>query len=110
MQLIKNWLIKVTDKYEDIKAAKSDLVIDFTGPEVVYKNILWAIESKTNIIVGATGLSKEEIDIIKEKAKKIKSKVFIVPNFSIGAVMMVRLSSLAAVSYTHLTLPTIYSV
>ncbi|MDD5659062.1 MAG: 4-hydroxy-tetrahydrodipicolinate reductase [Actinomycetota bacterium] len=88
--------IKVTDKYEDIKAAKPDLVIDFTGPEVVYKNILWAIESKTNIIVGATGLSKEEIDIVKEKAKKIKSKVFIVPNFSIGAVMMVRLSSLAA--------------
>ncbi|MCE5328865.1 4-hydroxy-tetrahydrodipicolinate reductase [bacterium] len=88
--------IKVTDNHEDIKLAKPDLIIDFTGPEVVYKNILWAIDSKIDIIVGATGLTKEELDNVREKVKKSKSKVFIVPNFSIGAVLMVMLSSLAA--------------
>jgi len=88
--------IKVTDNYEDIKLAKPDLIIDFTGPEAVYKNIMWAIDSKVDIIVGATGLIKEELENVREKVKKSKSKVFIVPNFSIGAVLMVMLSSLAA--------------
>ncbi|MHB8276241.1 MAG: 4-hydroxy-tetrahydrodipicolinate reductase [Candidatus Humimicrobiaceae bacterium] len=88
--------IKVTDNYEDILLAKPDLILDFTGPEIVYKNILWAIENKIDMIVGATGLKREEIEIIKEKTKKSKNKVFIVPNFSIGAVLMVMLSSMAA--------------
>jgi 4-hydroxy-tetrahydrodipicolinate reductase len=88
--------VKVTDNYEEIKSANPDLIIDFTGSEVLYKNIIWAIDNKIDIIVGATGLKKEEIDVIKEKTKKSKSKVFIVPNFSIGAVLMVMLSSIAA--------------
>ena len=88
--------IKVTDDYEEIKIANPDLIIDFTGPEILFKNILWAAENKIDIIVGATGLKREEIEIIKEKTKKSKSKVFIVPNFSIGAVLMVMLSSTVA--------------
>lgn len=88
--------VKVTDNYEEIKLANPDLIIDFTGPEILFKNIIWAQENKIDIIVGATGLKREEIEIIKEKAKKSKSKVFIVPNFSISAVLMVMLSSIAA--------------
>ncbi|MCL4377496.1 MAG: 4-hydroxy-tetrahydrodipicolinate reductase [Actinobacteria bacterium] len=88
--------VKVTDNYEDIKIAKPDLIIDFTGPEIVYKNVLWAIENKLDIIVGATGLKKEEVENIRKKAVKSASKIFIVPNFSVGAVLMMILSSLAA--------------
>ncbi|MCL5770777.1 MAG: 4-hydroxy-tetrahydrodipicolinate reductase [Actinobacteria bacterium] len=88
--------IKVTNNYEDIKDTKPDIILDFTGPEIVYKNILWAIENKIDVIVGATGLKKEEIEVIKEKSESLKSKVFIVPNFSIGAVLMIMLSSMAA--------------
>ena len=88
--------VKVTDDYEEIKIANPDLIIDFTGPEILFKNAMWAIENKINIIVGATGLKREEIQTIREKAEKTKSRIFVVPNFSIGAVLMVMLSSMAA--------------
>jgi len=88
--------IKVTDNYNDILASKPDIIVDFTGQEIVYKNIKWAIENCINIIVGATGLKKEEIDELQKNSKKFKSKVFIVPNFSIGAVLMILISGLCA--------------
>jgi len=88
--------IKVTDKYEDLKSCAPDVIIDFTGPEVVYTNICWAIKNSINIIVGATGLSKDEIEDIKIKTTVSSSKVFIVPNFSIGAVVMMKLSQITA--------------
>ena len=88
--------VKVTDNYDDILASKPDIIVDFTGQEIVYRNIKWAIENCINIIVGATGLKKEEIDELRTNSKKFKSKVFIVPNFSIGAVLMILISGLCA--------------
>jgi len=89
--------IKVTDNYDEIKETKPDIIVDFTGPEIVYKNIMWAIENNINIIVGATGLKKEEIEVIKEKSENLKkSKVFIAPNFTLGAVLMIMISKMVA--------------
>ncbi len=88
--------VKVTDSYKDIKEAGPDLIIDFTGPDAVSENIKWAIENNIDIIVGATGLKKEEIEFLRKKSKEFKSKVFIVPNFSIGAVIMILISKLSA--------------
>ncbi len=84
---------KVTDDFADVLKSRPDLIIDFTGPDVIYKNINWAIDNTIDIIVGASGLSKEQINEIEEKVKKASSKVFIIPNFSIGAVLMMKLSA-----------------
>jgi len=46
--------------------------------------------------VGATGFKKDELRLIEEKANSANSRVFIVPNFSIGAVLMMELSANAA--------------
>jgi 4-hydroxy-tetrahydrodipicolinate reductase len=88
--------VKVTDSYEDIIESSPDLIVDFTGPDVVFGNIKWALENSIDIIVGATGLKKEEIEFLRKKEKELKSKVFIVPNFSIGAVIMIIISKLSA--------------
>lgn len=88
--------VKVTDSYEDIKESSPNLIVDFTGPDAVFGNIKWAVENSIDIIVGATGLKKEEIEFFRKKRKEFKSKVFIVPNFSIGAVIMIIISKLSA--------------
>lgn len=85
---------KIYDTYEGIIKAKAELLLDFTGPGIVYKNILWALKASIDIIVGATGLGGDELKDIEEKAKKSKSKVLIVPNFSIGAILMIKASKL----------------
>ncbi len=80
----------------DIKGLSPDLVIDFTNAEASLISVDWALNNSVDIIVGATGFKKEEIDFIEEKANSSKSRVFIVPNFAIGAVLMMELAAIAA--------------
>lgn len=88
--------IKVSGNHDEIIASKPDLIIDFTAPDVVLDNIKWAIKNSIDIIVGATGLKQKDIKSLKEESKDFNSKVFVVPNFSIGAVLMVLLGRLSA--------------
>lgn len=83
---------RVTNSYKEVKSLKPDLIVDFTSAKIVVKTINWAIDNDINIIVGTTGIMKEELEKIKEKAKSAKSKVFIAPNFSVGAVIMIKIS------------------
>ncbi len=87
---------KIYSKYDSIKECKPDLIVDFTSPAIINKTINWALENNINILVGTTGISKENLGKIKKKAGNAKSKVFIVPNFSIGAVLMIKISKLIA--------------
>jgi 4-hydroxy-tetrahydrodipicolinate reductase len=80
--------------YDEIKKLRPDTIIDFTNADAAIKNINWAIDNNINIIVGTTGISKDELAKIETKAQKSKSKTFIVPNFSIGAVIMIRISKM----------------
>ncbi|MBM3699862.1 MAG: 4-hydroxy-tetrahydrodipicolinate reductase [Actinobacteria bacterium] len=80
----------------DIKELNPDLAIDFTNAGISLKSIDWAIDNSIDIIVGTTGFKKDELKLIEEKANSAKSRVFIVPNFSIGAVLMMELSAIAA--------------
>lgn len=83
---------KVYGTYDEIRKLNPELIIDFTSKEIAYNTINWALNNTVDIIVGTTGLGKEEILTIEKKALTSKSKVFIVPNFSIGAVIMMKIS------------------
>jgi len=87
---------KVYGSLENIKELGPDLVIDFTNAEVSSRSIDWALDNSTDIIVGATGFKKDELNLIEEKANSGKSRVFIVPNFSIGAVLMMEMAVIAS--------------
>lgn len=82
----------ITDSYEDIKKAAPDLIIDFTIAEIAEKTIEWAIENSIDIIVGTTGLKPDRLEKFKEMTASSGSRVFIVPNFAIGAVIMMKIS------------------
>jgi 4-hydroxy-tetrahydrodipicolinate reductase len=83
---------RIYDSYEDIKGLGPDIIIDFTNSEVAFRNINWAIDNGINIIVGTTGLSKKNLENIEKKALNSSSRTLIVPNFSIGAVIMIKVS------------------
>lgn len=87
---------KVFEKYDEIAGLNPDLIVDFTGADIAFKTIDWAMENEIDIIVGTTGLKKDLIASIEKKALQGQSKVFIVPNFSIGAVVMIKLSAMAS--------------
>ncbi len=84
----------VYTNYDDVLALRPGLLIDFTSAEIAGNTIRWAQKNNIDIIVGTTGFSKEEIQIFSNDAETASSKVFLVPNFSIGAVIMMKLASL----------------
>jgi 4-hydroxy-tetrahydrodipicolinate reductase len=86
----------VTDSYDEIKKKNPDLIIDFTAADIAAKSITWAIENSIDIIVGTSGLQRDFLKRIEKMAAKSNSRVFIVPNFAIGAVIMMKLSEMIA--------------
>ena len=78
---------------EALKMAKPDVVVDFTTPTAIYGNVKTCIENGTNIVVGTTGLTAQQRNELDEAAKKADVAVFIAPNFSVGAVLMMKYSA-----------------
>ena len=79
-----------------IDAAKPEVMVDFTRPDVVFNNACTAIKKKVSPVIGTTGLSCEAKAELERLAKENNTPVFIAPNFAIGAVLMMLAAKQAA--------------
>lgn len=70
-----------------------DVVVDFTTPSSAPGNIEAAIDADTHIVVGTSGFDH---DPLRKKAEDGSANVLVVPNFAIGAVLMMRFAAEAA--------------
>ena len=70
--------------------------VDFTRPSEAVHNALAAVAAGASPIVGTTGIPAESVDKIEAACKDKGLGGMVVPNFAIGAVLMVRLAELAA--------------
>ena len=93
----KNCGVKISSNLEEV-LANCDCIVDFTNSSISAEIIKKAIEKNVDCIVGATGHSDKDLEEIKELAKD-KTKVLIVPNFSIGAVLMMRFAKEASIYF-----------
>lgn len=71
-----------------LKKFSPDVMVDFTRPNVVFDNVMIALENKVSPVVGTTGLSDDAKEKIRELAEKNNTPAFIAPNFALGAVLM----------------------
>lgn len=71
-----------------------DVVVDFTHIEVSRTVLDWCAADGVHVVVGTTGFGEDEID--RFRAEFTESNCLIAPNFAIGAVMMIRMSEMAA--------------
>jgi 4-hydroxy-tetrahydrodipicolinate reductase len=77
--------------------AKTDVVIDFTHPDVVMDNLKFLIDNGIHAVVGTTGFTDERLSEVKAwLADKPDVAVLIAPNFAIGAVLSMRFAQQAA--------------
>lgn len=81
---------------EAIAKASPDILVDFTHPDSVLENIETALSKNVHCVVGTTGLNETALHKIKKALETSSAKVFIAPNFAIGAVLMMHLSGIAA--------------
>lgn len=67
----------------------ADVMIDFTLPEALADNLNLAVQSRSPIVIGTTGLIPGQLDLIDEAAKKIP--IVFAANYSIGINVMLNL-------------------
>lgn len=84
-----------------INETKPQVMVDFTRPESVMSNIRTAIKNGVCPVVGTTGLSEENITEVRELCSKSSVNAIISPNFSVGAILMMKLSQEAAKYFPH---------
>jgi 4-hydroxy-tetrahydrodipicolinate reductase len=79
-----------------IDKTNPDVIVDFTQPDNVYKNVKTYINKGVKSVIGTTGLMPEQIKEIEKLSQEKNIGVIIAPNFSIGAVLMMMFSGMAA--------------
>ncbi|MGV0777356.1 4-hydroxy-tetrahydrodipicolinate reductase [Mycolicibacterium elephantis] len=75
----------------------TDVVIDFTHPDVVMDNLKFLIDNGIHAVVGTTGFTDERVAQVRSwLAEKPDVAVLIAPNFAIGAVLSMHFARQAA--------------
>jgi 4-hydroxy-tetrahydrodipicolinate reductase len=79
---------------------KTDVVIDFTHPDVVMGNLKFVIDNGIHAVVGTTGFTDERLRQVRSwLAAKPGVAALIAPNFAIGAVLSMHFAKQAAPFY-----------
>ena len=78
----------------DIAFKKTDVIIDFTVPKCTFEVLKIASKLKKRVVIGTTGFSKKEEQIIKNYSKKIP--ILKAGNMSLGINLLMYLSEVAS--------------
>jgi 4-hydroxy-tetrahydrodipicolinate reductase len=94
-------LVAAVDAGDTLDAlAEAEVVVDFTHPDVVMDNLRWCIAHGLHCVVGTTGFDEARLTALREALSDAPDVgVLVAPNFSIGAVLMMRFAAAAARFY-----------
>ncbi|MCM1981807.1 4-hydroxy-tetrahydrodipicolinate reductase [Lyngbya confervoides] len=84
-----------------VQSHRQTVMVDFTHPSSVYHNVRAAIAYGVRPVVGTTGLSEEQIKDLAEFADKADVGCLIIPNFSIGMVLLQQAAVQASQYFDH---------
>jgi 4-hydroxy-tetrahydrodipicolinate reductase len=92
--------IDAGDAIDDLVSSGAEAVVDFTHPDVVMDNLEFCIGHGIHAVVGTTGFDDARLDTLRGwLADAPGTGVLIAPNFSIGAILMMRFAVAAAPFY-----------
>ena len=80
------------------------VAVDFTSPAAVMENLGWCIGHGVDVVAGTSGFGAARLDQISQLLSSARAdgaadgtgRVLVVPNFSVGAVLMMRFAEQAA--------------
>ena len=92
--------IDQNDSFDLVKNSGCNVAVDFTTPDSVMTNIELLIKAGISPVVGTTGIDDKKIELIKKlSADNGNISVRVVPNFSVGAILMMRFAKMATKFY-----------
>ena len=85
------------DALSSFTDGRTEVVIDFTHPDVVMENLKFLIANGIHAVVGTTGFTDDRLDQVRAwLADSPGTAVLIAPNFAIGAVLSMHFAQKAA--------------
>ena len=85
------------DDLETLVATGAQAVVDFTHPDVVMDNLRFCVEHDIDAVVGTTGFDDGRLEELRSLLSgHAGTGVLVAPNFSIGAILMMRFATEAA--------------
>lgn len=86
---------------EALNGTEADVLVDFTIPQAAYGNTVTAIQYGVRPVIGTTGFTPEQIQELDELCREKGIGGLIAPNFSIGAILMMKFAAQAAKYMPH---------
>ena len=94
-------LCSASQAVRDAGPGKGAVMVDFTHPSVVYANTRAAIAYGLHPVIGTTGLSPAQLDDLQTFSDKASIGGAVIPNFSVGMVLLQQAAAAAARFYDH---------
>ncbi|MDQ3165701.1 MAG: 4-hydroxy-tetrahydrodipicolinate reductase [Actinomycetota bacterium] len=89
--------VDVDDPIESLEQSGTEVAVDFTSPDAVMSSVRWCIGHGIHVVVGTSGFGQARLDHVRGWLLDAPSvAVMVVPNFSVGAVLMMRFAAQAA--------------
>ena len=79
-----------------IEQTEPDVLVDLTVPSSVFEHAMTALEYGVRPVIGTTGFTELQLDKIRNKVEEKQIGCIIAPNFSVGAVLMMKFAQTAA--------------
>lgn len=94
--------ILVSNSIEDLpRGIQPDVLLDFSIAEAAFENARRAIDMGMRPVIGTSGLEEKHIKELSEAAQRKHLGAIVVPNFSVGAVLMMEFAEQAAAYFEH---------
>lgn len=81
--------------------SRAEVMVDFTTPQTVMDNARIAIRHGVRPVIGTTGMSASDIDELDKLCRERGIGGIVAPNFSIGAILMMKFAAQAAKYFPH---------
>ena len=82
------------DRLDTVVEAGAQVAVEFSTPASVLQNTTWLLDHGVHAVVGASGLSADDLDQLR--ARTGRANCLVAANFAIGAVLLMRLAAEAA--------------
>lgn len=79
-----------------LSVASAAVLVDFTTSEAARESMATALQAGVRVVSGTTGLGEDVLDELVEMSRRLGVGLIYAPNFSIGAVLMMHFSEIAA--------------
>jgi 4-hydroxy-tetrahydrodipicolinate reductase len=86
---------------EALAGTEPDILLDFTQAEVAVQNAKLALQRGIRPVIGTSGISVEDVGELSKIAVERNVGAMVVPNFSVGAVLMMEFARQAAYMFQN---------